>query len=150
MKCLRYVVPTDVELVYKWSNDSLVRSQSFSTKHIEWNEHLKWFEDVLKEENILFYILTVDNHDVGQIRFNLKDGKAIISYSIASKYRNNGYGELILMLGEKRLYELYGSKYVLEAEVKNSNTVSHKLFKKLNYRLHDSNEKYVTYRKTLE
>lgn len=150
MNCLRHVVTSDVELVYKWSNDPLVRCQSFSTQNIGWHEHIKWFEEILKKENVLFYILSVNNQDVGQIRLNLKDGKAIISYSISSMYRNKGYGELILRLGEKQLFNLHGNKYVLEAEVKISNTVSHKLFKKLKYKLCESNERYVVYRKKLD
>ena len=44
---------------------------------------------------------------------------------------------------------MYGMKYILEAEVKQSNIVSNKLFLQLGYNKYRETEDYVVYRKNL-
>lgn len=146
---LRTVVSDDVDLIFNWSNDKAVRMQSFSSQPIKWEEHALWFSNILKENNILFYILTSGGHDVGQVRLKLLSSVAQISYSIAENYRNKGFGKLILQLIEEKLFDMYGMKYILEGEVKQSNIVSNKLFLQLGYNKYRETEDYVVYRKNL-
>lgn len=42
---LRKVKIEDLEILFDWANDSLVRTNSFSTKSITISEHKAWFQE---------------------------------------------------------------------------------------------------------
>ena len=55
------------------SNDPLVRSCSFNTKPIEYEQHCKWFVKTIADTDTLFFLVFADEVErefVGQIRFN--------------------------------------------------------------------------------
>lgn len=96
---LRLVEGKDIKMIFDWRNNTLVRQNSFSTQPISWDEHVKWFNDTIKNPNILFFIMMCDGNVVGQTRIDLvRDNVAIIDYSIAEQHRGLGYGETILHL----------------------------------------------------
>ena len=48
---LRPVQKSDIELIFKWSNDEEVRKNSFHTETIKWEEHVKWFNNIIDNSN---------------------------------------------------------------------------------------------------
>ena len=52
MECyLREAIIEDIDILCKWANDPLVRQNSFSTEKIRYEDHVKWFNRVLKGDN---------------------------------------------------------------------------------------------------
>ena len=54
---LKKVEPTDVDLLYQWANDSEVRKNAFHTEPILYENHVKWFANVLADASMYQYIL---------------------------------------------------------------------------------------------
>ena len=134
---LRRATVDDARLIFEWANDPEVRGNSFNTDDILWDDHLAWFNRTLADESTLLFILMKDDAPVGQVRLANSD-KWQISYSIASVYRGQGYGKLILQLAENELVvEGHGGEK-LYAEVKMDNIASQKIFTGLDYWMSES------------
>lgn len=128
---LRKVTKEDLQLLFDWANDSLVRMNSYHTEPIEFSTHEKWFAAKLADENCCMYILTDGDEKTcyGQVRGDLDAGKIEIDYSIGKEYRGHGLAKKMLALFEKELPN--GS--ILYAEVKKENPASAKVFESLGY-----------------
>ncbi len=88
MVYLRDVVQSDMDILFEWANDPVVRMNSFRSDRIAYEEHLQWFKYIMEDENILLFIMMDDKTPVGQIRLKLEDESAEIGYSIASCFRS--------------------------------------------------------------
>ena len=51
-------ITVDSSLVYNLSNAPLVRSNSFNSEPIIYENHVKWFNKVINDSNILFFLKT--------------------------------------------------------------------------------------------
>ena len=138
----------DMKLIFEWSNDEEVRKNSFSSKKIEFEDHKKWFQSKINAENYHILFFMVNYKEVGLVRLEVEDYKAIISYQISKDYRGLGYGKTMIHLLEKYVLEnklatcLYG-------EVKKGNVSSQRIFESLDYRKFLEEDKCI-YKKTIE
>lgn len=147
---LRPVTKNDIKLIFNWSNENIVRANSLTREKITWDTHVKWFENTLKSNNVLFFIMVNNGIDVGQVRLDLKeDNMAVITYDIDKRYRGMGYGKKILELAEVALYKRFKDKYLLQAMVKKDNKVSRVIFERLNYKIKNNDNEFVTYYKVM-
>nr|NJM03024.1 UDP-2,4-diacetamido-2,4,6-trideoxy-beta-L-altropyranose hydrolase [Desulfobacula sp.] len=90
----------DADLLFKWANDQEVRSSSFNSDPISWEEHLEWFSQKLRDKNSWVFIAENKIGDpIGQIRFERRDDCFKISYSLDQKFRGLGLGKNLLELG---------------------------------------------------
>jgi len=135
MVYLRVAEKSDIDLLFEWTNDPTVRRNSFKSDPISYEDHKRWFEQIMADDMALQYILMEDEVPVGQIRLNIEKGSAEIGYSIAAEYRGKGYGHRILHMIEEEVKKHYPEIKVLIAKVKPENTVSKKLFESENYTL---------------
>jgi UDP-2,4-diacetamido-2,4,6-trideoxy-beta-L-altropyranose hydrolase len=104
---LNLVKESDCILLWQWANDPRVRSASFSSDLINWDEHQKWFSNKLDDSNcFIFVALNRDGIPIGQIRFDLRDEEAEIDFTIDKKYRNTGYGYMLINEGLKEISRL--------------------------------------------
>ena len=127
---LRKVTQEDCELLWQWANDPIVRAASFSSEPIAWEDHIKWFNNKLISPNC-YQFIGLNNEDVaiGQIRFDIdKQLQSIVSISLASNQRNQGYGKLILQMAIDELFQ-HISVTNIQALIKPDNFSSIKLFK---------------------
>lgn len=131
---LRPVSITDMKLIFDWSNETEVRNNSFNTNPIPWKEHKIWFANTIKDNNILFYVLTdTFNNNIGQIRVKFNENRqGTISFSIDKNYRKRGFGKEILKLTEAKIKDIF-QNFQLIAFVKPSNVASQKSFIANNY-----------------
>lgn len=148
---LRRVQIDDAKLLFAWTNDPITRKNSFSREPILWENHVKWLEKKLVDENCLFLILEdkIDHGKVacGTIRYDLRfDKEVLISYSIAPEQRGKGYGEAIVRLGEAEAKKAFGD-ITLVAEVKQENEASKKCFERNGYVLKETNDREAVYEK---
>ena len=147
---LRPVQKSDIELIFKWSNDEEVRKNSFHTEAIKWEEHVKWFKKVLQNNAVLFWILTDRHENIGQIRLDFENkNEAIITYDIDKEYRFKGYGKEILRLAEETLRGNFINEITLYAFVKNENRSSQIVFEKMNYKTIEKNNNFIKYCKII-
>lgn len=133
MVFLRKAEKDDMDLLFKWANDSVVRSNSFNTNPIPYENHVRWFKKMMEDDTVLQFILMDDDTPVGQIRLNIDGKNAEIGYSIASEFRGKGYGHRILQLVAEEVKTNHPEIRSLIAKVKPENTASNKLFVKEGY-----------------
>lgn len=118
----------DIDLLYRWANDPVVRNNSFHTNLIPYEDHVRWFSRMIADDSVLQFIMMDGNLPVGQIRLNIDGDEAEIGYSIAEEHRGKGYGHKILKLVADKVSEQYPDINSLVAKVKPDNDVSNKLF----------------------
>ncbi|MBR3102923.1 MAG: GNAT family N-acetyltransferase [Lachnospiraceae bacterium] len=146
---LRKTLETDCKLFYRWANDPAVRSASFSTEQIGWEEHQKWFAWMLEKDSIdsfvcMDFLLPVGQVRVGQAQSDPKKG--VISYSVGEEYRGRGIAKQMLAKLEEKLTEKYTA---LIAEVKPENEASRKVFEDLGYTKVSEDETKLVFEKAL-
>ena len=131
---LRKATENDVDILFKWANDEVVRKNSFSTEKIKYVDHLAWFDKLLKDSNRMQFILEQNDDDqinlIGQIRISLEENgtQAEIGYSVDSSYRGMGYGKQMLRMAATQLQRDYPKISRLIAKVKPNNVASYKAF----------------------
>jgi UDP-2,4-diacetamido-2,4,6-trideoxy-beta-L-altropyranose hydrolase len=110
-----------------------VRAVSFSTETFPYEEHVKWLETKLDDQNCWFYIAENSNQDsVGQIRFELKGREAYISISLDRKFRGQGHGARVIELAARALLASTDAK-TIHAYIKKDNTASLAAFRKAGF-----------------
>lgn len=137
---IRPVERKDCIEIFKLSNDPLVREMSLFQKEIDYPEHLEWFERMLADKSIQFFVVTVDEKLAAQVRFKLADDNAEISISIAEGFRGAGYSCKIMKDAIDCLRTETDVK-TLTAVVRKSNARSVNFFYKSGYTL--SSEKII-------
>lgn len=133
MVFLREAVQSDMDLLFGWANDPVVRANSFTVDPIPYETHVAWFQRMMKDDSVLQYILMDGEIPVGQIRLNIDGEEAEIGYSIASGYRGKGYGRKMLRLILDKVNESRPEIKKLVAKVKPENAASAKLFESEGY-----------------
>lgn len=131
---LRKATENDVDILFKWANDEVVRKNSFCTEKIKYEDHLAWFDKLLKDSNRMQFILEQNDEGqinlIGQIRISLEENgtQAEIGYSVDSTYRGMGYGKQMLRMAAAELQRDYPGINRLIAKVKPNNVASYKAF----------------------
>lgn len=140
---LRKAVKEDCDMLFAWANEEECRRNSFSTEPIPYQNHCHWLEKQLVRKDSDLFILQGEV-PVGMLRLDYQDDSAVISYSISSNLRGNGYGKKILQLAEEYVKENRGERYLV-GEVKEENKASRHLFCLLGYQemQEDTYMKYV-------
>lgn len=125
---LRPAVESDMDLLFEWANEPSVRKNSFVTREITYEEHKKWFGDLLENDSCRQYIYICDEEAVGQARIRRKGNVGEISYSVCARKRGMGFGKRLLQRICVRAKEDFPMIQTLEGEVKPDNTPSRKAF----------------------
>ncbi|ABW20042.1 GNAT family N-acetyltransferase [Alkaliphilus oremlandii] len=126
----------DCDLIFEWANDETVRNNSFNSNTIEYEEHVKWFDEKLKSTDSIMHIFEVNNVSVGLIRLDRFDDKSfLINYSIAKEHRGRGYATYLLQL----IKDKYKTNFLI-GKVKSTNSASIKAFMKAGYIMKDESD----------
>lgn len=123
---------TDVMMVYNWSNNVLVRNNSYNSAPIVLSNHKKWFESKIKDYNTLFLIALVNNKPAGIVRYSIEDEFAVVGILVSETYRGQKLAATFL----KKAADLYfktQEKPIL-AYIKKENSASIKAFEAASYR----------------
>lgn len=122
-----------LELVYKWSNDTLVRKNSYHSKEIDFDAHVKWFKSKIINNNVLFLIVLVNNNPAGVVRYEVEKDKTVVGILVSKKYRGQGLSYSILVQSSKIYFNTY--KNPIFAHIKKENIASIKSFQNAGYLL---------------
>ncbi|SRR6266481_5830757 len=131
---LRRAREDDCKLLWEWASDPTVRSMSFSSASIPWEEHVSWFTQKLRDPNCFIFIAVNDQDlPVGQARFDLKNKhEAEIGVIVAGSRRGLGYGSAMIALSVSRLFSITPVR-TIHAYIKSDNQGSIKAFEKAGF-----------------
>jgi len=93
----RLATMDDMDLIYKWANEPLVRANSFKSDPIPYENHVKWYTALLEDCNTIIQLIFVsENKPIGQCRLKVIDGIAEIGYSL--DFDSRGRGQSVIMI----------------------------------------------------
>jgi spore coat polysaccharide biosynthesis predicted glycosyltransferase SpsG/RimJ/RimL family protein N-acetyltransferase len=141
---LRRAQKRDIKDVFELSNEDYVRRYSINKNKILWDDHVKWFNNILEDNNVVFYVVTdwTDSF-LGQIRFNLEKDTATVSISLSDKLRGRGLSKSLLKQSIDKLFVEENQVNEIIAHVSESNVASMKIFKGLNFKVNDTNDSMI-------
>ncbi|WP_431165300.1 UDP-2,4-diacetamido-2,4,6-trideoxy-beta-L-altropyranose hydrolase [Tenacibaculum halocynthiae] len=122
----------DMLYVYNWSNDPLVRKNSYDSNPITLENHEKWFESKMNDKNNIFYIIEFNSSPAGMVRYEVKEEYTVVGITIAKKYRGKKLAHLFLKKSAKEYFKVL--KKPILAYIKKENIASVKSFEKSGYK----------------
>ncbi len=123
----------DMGLYFLWANNRVVRSNAFSSGLILWDDHVDWFKMKLLDDSCFMYVIEKDTEAIGQVRFDIENKKVVVGYSLDSRFRGKGYGVGVLQCAIYSVTRAMGRSFILQAQVKESNYPSLRVFQKLGF-----------------
>ncbi|SDR69640.1 GNAT family N-acetyltransferase [Gramella sp. MAR_2010_147] len=134
-KELRNAAFSDVDLIFNWAKNPIVRQYSFSKEKIQFGDHVKWFINKIEDPKCRYYILEINGVPAGSIRFDLdENNEALITYLIDPVFSGKGLGTYILKVGLERLESDVPFVKVISGYVMPENIASIKIFEKLRFK----------------
>lgn len=131
---IRRAVQSDVEFLYNLRNEPEVRAASWSSRTIECDAHVIWFDALMDDPMRELYILEDNGVQVGQIRYDTKEGgTAEVNISISSQYYGKGYASEGLFESAKTYFANNPLVKTIFAHIKPDNAGSLKAFNKSGY-----------------
>lgn len=127
----RKVQREDCFKIFEIANDDEVRKYSFNSEKISLNDHISWFNNILKNSFVEFYVLEYKKDIIGQLRLDYDEDYPVISISLNKKYRGLGLSKILLSKG----LELIDGKVI--AYIKKENTRSISFFKSMGFKKED-------------
>lgn len=121
----------DMELIYQWSNDELVRSQSFNSNPISMEGHKHWYSQKLANPNSLLLMNEFEGTPAGLVRFELEGEHSVIGILVGKEHRGKGLSFRML----KKSTEYYFSQFSqpVLAYIKETNKASIRAFEKAGF-----------------
>lgn len=135
---------SDCDLYYKWANDPSVRQMAYNKAPIPYNNHVTWFYNKIKSNNSCLYLYYYKRNPIGQVRYDIEDGKAEIDISLDKEFRGMNLGFEIL----KKSIQTFSLEYpniLITSEVFAENTASQNTFSKCGFTLVKKSETVFFY-----
>ncbi len=128
---MRLATREDRGFYFRLVNDPDVRRQSFHREAVTWERHKRWYEGKMSSASTHLYVMDVRGLPVGQIRFDIDGGTALIDYSLDPVVRGRGWGGRLVALGLSRLAADAPADVL--AEVRHENIASRLVFDRLGF-----------------
>ena len=116
----RAIKKEDCLKIFEIANDEEVRKSSFNSDKIPLEDHKKWFENILNDDSVKFYVLEYENDLIGQLRLDFDEKYPVISISLNKKYRGLGLSKILLAKG----LELIEGKVIAYIKKENIRSIS--------------------------
>lgn len=125
---VRPAVREDAELLFRWTNDPVVRAQSFSSEPVAWESHCAWLDRMLADADSLIFVGQTDEGEpIGTVKFSREGTEATIGVSIATEARGLGYATPLILRGVREAAGRHGIGLV-HAYIKTDNQASVRAF----------------------
>jgi RimJ/RimL family protein N-acetyltransferase len=128
---IRKAESDDVDLLYNWSNDQLVREQSFTSDVIPYDTHCDWFRNKLISNESLIFIVEMEGVPAGIVRFESDNETTSIGISIDKLFRGKGLGSETIKIGVNQYFK--EKNLPILASIKKDNIPSIKSFEKAGF-----------------
>ena len=126
----------DVALLYKWSNDAVVRSNSYEQSKISFADHSQWFIRKLSDGNALIVIAMINGKEAGVIRYEFDNESTKVGVSIDPSFRGRNLASTMLRQSAIKYAETI--HFPIIAFVKVGNDASVKAFKSAGYKFYQN------------
>lgn len=133
---LRKATLKDMTMIFDWSNEEVVRQNSYNSEPIKIENHKIWFQNKLNDTRATMLIVMINEKPAGIVRFEDDGEHSTIGITISSQYRGQGLSSEILMLSSKYYFE-FNDKPIL-AYIKEENLASKRAFEKSGYKFFKS------------
>lgn len=134
----------DAQFLLDLRNDQDAREMSLHTGKVKPSEHRSWLSDTLSRDDRVLYIVVVEDRKVGMVRTDLDNEVAHLSVNILQRERGKGLARLAL---EAMIAAHSKDVRLFEAVVNCANAASLKLFTKIGFAKHSTDDGFVTLRK---
>lgn len=129
----RFAKESDTDLYYKWSNDSVVRKNSYNQDEITYESHVKWFNSKLQSPVCFFYLfLNEENQPIGQVRIDNNGKETVIGISIDEHFRGKKLGSILIQMASEDYLKNHPSESIV-AYIKQENSASYNSFTKAGF-----------------
>lgn len=118
---LRPAILEDAETLLKWRNDEATIKASHVDTKVELEQHIKWLETTLLNQNRQLYIAEKNGISIGTVRADYDNGIYELSWTVAQEARGQGIGKQMVNLLAKRIKE------PIRVEIKKGNEASFKI-----------------------
>lgn len=118
----------DCYRIFEIANDDEVRKASFNSEKIPLENHRKWFENIIDDEDTIFLVAEYEDDLIGQVRFDLEDDGAIVSISLNKKYRGLNISRFLLLEASR-----FAGLDNMVAYIKKENRASISLFERCGF-----------------
>ena len=122
---------SDVDVIYKWSHDDLVRKQSYNSGNISYDTHCEWFKNKLADKNALIFIIETQGVPTGMVRFDIVNEMATIGISVDKNYRREGLAAAAINMAVNEYFS--ANNFPIQASIKEGNIASVKSFEKAGF-----------------
>ncbi|WP_348724153.1 UDP-2,4-diacetamido-2,4,6-trideoxy-beta-L-altropyranose hydrolase [Tenacibaculum sp. 190524A05c] len=122
----------DVYTIYNWSNDPLVRKNSYDSNPILIENHKEWYDYKIISKDSLMLIGMINSKKVALVRYDIKEDYSVVGILIDKKFRGQGIAPEFLKVSAE-IYFCEFSKPIL-AYIKKDNVASKISFEKANYK----------------
>ena len=145
----RFARLDDENKILLWANDKLVRDNAFNSKNISPEIHRKWFyERLRKVDKCKLYIIETENAlPIGQVRFDKNINGWEISYLLDPCARGRGLGAPLLRTAISA-FKSSTQDIRIFARVKDKNTRSQNVLKKLDFQIESQSGETIFYQHT--
>jgi UDP-2,4-diacetamido-2,4,6-trideoxy-beta-L-altropyranose hydrolase len=128
---LREVCLDDCDFLFTLANNKNIRSMSFNTNLITYQEHINWFSNIIKNKQF-FYIILDRDIQCGYVRFAERNTEVTVSIALMPEFHGQGIGLKALQEACKRISK---NTYIqkIHALIKLENTASLLLFHKVGF-----------------
>lgn len=132
---MRPVTKEDCYDLWSWRNSPEVGKWCFNNDEIDYEEHKKWFNRKIEDENVRIYIAENENgKKLGQVRFEVGEGQGSnISVNLNPHFLGKGLGHRIIKSATVFFLEQRQEVERVTAEIFEENIVSQKAFEKAGY-----------------
>lgn len=130
----RFFNENDIDLLFNWANDSIVRKYSYNSNPISYKNHCQWFKTKIYDPNCIIYIFYLDeNKPIGQVRIEINNKTAVIGILIDSNYRKKSFAHIMLEIACNNFFIKY-PLIKINAFIKKENSASLKSFIKAGFK----------------
>lgn len=145
----RPALPEDAKQIFDWANDAEVRANSFQSATIPWENHMQWYTRCLHSDEVILLLYSIHQQPAAQMRLNIDEHTATISYSVDSCFRGKGLGTWLLLHISLHATLEYPTIEVLQGWVKKSNTASLKAFQRAGFYVAEELEDRILFKLNL-
>lgn len=132
---------SDARSIWEMRNDPVSREASINTEFIEYENHVKWFQQSLENPDRKIFIVEREGSPVGLVRADaIRDGHKI-TWIVAPAERGRGIGKKMVKAFIEQFHE------TVYAEVKKNNFFSIRVAENCGMRKYDEVDGVLYYRK---
>lgn len=139
----RKICMDDCAKTYEWRNAPSTRRYFRSSKPLTFDEHCRWTNSVIDDENRILLMAEDDGIPVGVVRFDSEGESAEISIYLDPEQVGQGYGKQIIAAASEWARNNIRKIKRLEAEIFDDNIASVKSFKSTGFRKLDNGTIYI-------